>query len=183
MVGYPFARRFGDRCARLVVLDAPLPGTAAFDRVSLDDDRVWHFHFHQAPDIPEALTAGREAYYLERFWHQLAYDPGAIDNETKAAYVADFSGPGAMRAGFALYRAFKQDAAENRAALDRDGKLTIPVLAVVGEISGFAPIIEPMMREVADDVSLTIIPSAGHWIAEENPHALVDALLTFMGKN
>ncbi|WP_197420547.1 alpha/beta fold hydrolase [Sphingomonas sp. CCH5-D11] len=179
MIAYAFARRFPERISHLAVLDAPLPGTDAFDTVSLDDERVWHFHFHQAPDVPEALTAGREGYYLERFWHQLAYDAGAIDHATKASYVSDFSGPGGMRAGFALYRAFAQDAEDNRAALKHDGKLTLPVLAVAGEASGFATIIESMMQEVAENVTAVLIPRAGHWIAEENPAALVKALVGF----
>lgn len=179
MIAYAFARRFPRRASHLAALDAPLPGTAAFDQVSLDDTRVWHFHFHQAPDVPEALTHGREGYYLERFWHQLAYDAGAIDVVAKASYVADFSGPGGMRAGFELYRAFTQDAADNRAAMERDGRLSLPVLAVAGEASGFAGIMEPMMREVATDVTKVLISRAGHWIAEENPAALADALVRF----
>ncbi|PDT82215.1 alpha/beta hydrolase [Sinorhizobium sp. BJ1] len=179
MIAYAFARRFPKRTSHLAALDAPLPGTDAFDKASLDDSRVWHFHFHQARDIPEALTAGRESYYLDRFWHDLAYDAGAIDAATKASYVADFSGPGGMRAGFELYRAFSRDREENRAALARDGKLTMPVLAIAGEASAFAAIIEPMMREVAETVTKAIIPQAGHWIAEENPGALANALIGF----
>jgi len=64
MIAYAFARKYPESTRGLAVLDAPLPGTAAFDQVSLDDRRVWHFHFHQAPDIPEALAAAKEDYYL-----------------------------------------------------------------------------------------------------------------------
>jgi pimeloyl-ACP methyl ester carboxylesterase len=38
-----------------------------------------------------------------------------------------------------------------------------------------------MMREVAHDVSLAIIPQSGHWIAEENPNALAQVLCDFGG--
>ncbi|WP_188583819.1 alpha/beta fold hydrolase [Azorhizobium oxalatiphilum] len=62
-----------------------------FDEVSRDGTKVWHFHFHQAPDLPEALMQGREAQI----------------------------------------------------------------------------------------VSVTTIPNAGHWLAENNPEAVADALVAF----
>lgn len=34
-----------------------------------------------------------------------------------------------------------------------------------------------MMREVAEDVTGTIVPRTAHWIPEENPDALVKALI------
>lgn len=179
MIAYAFARKYPESTRGLAVLDAPLPGTAAFDQVSLDDRRVWHFHFHQAPDIPEALTAGKEAYYLERFWHDLAYDAGAIDEVTKASYISSFSGPGGMRAGFELYRSFAADAEFNRAQLAAHGKTKIPVLALAGESSAFNTVMKPMMEEVADQVSFAIIDRAGHWLAEENPLTVAQALVDF----
>ena len=41
-------------------MEAPLPGTGAYDEALLDTDRLWHFQFHRASDVPELLTAGRE---------------------------------------------------------------------------------------------------------------------------
>lgn len=167
----------------LAVLDAPLPGTAAFDRVSLDDRRVWHFHFHQAPDIPESLTAEKEAYYLERFGHDLAYNAGAIDEVTKASYVSSFSGHGGMRVGFELYRSFAADADFYRAQLAAHGKTKIPVLALAGESSAFSTIMKPMMEEVTEKVSFVVISNAGHWLAEENPSAVAQAMFNFDDSN
>jgi pimeloyl-ACP methyl ester carboxylesterase len=85
-----------------------------------------------------------------------------------------------MRAGFELYRAFEQDADDNRQILQRNGKLTIPVLAIGGEISNYGPLLEEMMREVADNVTALRVPATAHWIAEENPRALTSALLEFV---
>lgn len=129
--------------------------------------------------MPEALTAGKEAYYLERFWHDLAYDAGAIDEVTKASYISSFSGPGGMRAGFELYRSFTVDAEFNRAQLAAHGKTKIPVLALAGESSAFSTIMKPMMEEVADSVSFVIIDKAGHWLSEESPTAVAQALIDF----
>jgi pimeloyl-ACP methyl ester carboxylesterase len=85
-----------------------------------------------------------------------------------------------MRAGFELYRAFEQDADDNREILRRNGKLTIPVLAIGGEISNSGPLLEEMMREVADNVTALRVPATAHWIAEEDPSALTSALVEFV---
>jgi pimeloyl-ACP methyl ester carboxylesterase len=178
MVGYAFARQFPELTSGFAAIDAPLPGTDDFDMISATGG-IWHFHFQQADDIPEALTAGRERYYLEYFWNNFIYDTGAIDEASKEAYVAAYSTPGGMRAGFELYRSFPQDAEDNRAALERDGKIEMPVLAIAGEVSPVAAIIESTMQDVASDVTTVIIPESGHWVADENPEALADALIEF----
>ena len=56
----------------------------------------------------------------------------------------------------------------------------IPVLAVAGAISNTGPLLEEMMKEVAEDVTATSIPATAHWIPEEDPKALTTALLEFL---
>lgn len=180
MIGYAFARQFPEQTSGFVAIDAPLPGNDDFDMISAEGG-IWHFHFQQAVDIPEALTAGRERYYLEYFWNNFIYDTGAINEASKDAYVAAYSAPGGLRARFELYRSFPQDAEDNRIALERDGKIEMPVLAIAGEVSPVAAIIESTMQDVASDVTKDIIPESGHWVADENPEALADALIEFAG--
>jgi pimeloyl-ACP methyl ester carboxylesterase len=179
MVAYAYAQAYRDEISHLVVMDAPLPGTAVFDRLR-SDPRVWHFAFHGARDVPEMLVAGRERQYLQTFFVARCFIP--IDEADLDLYASAYSAPGAMRAGFEVYRTFDQDARDNRAALQRHGKLTIPVLAVGGEISTSGPLVEEMMREVAEDVTGTIVPRTAHWIPEENPDALVRALIAHAGR-
>ena len=176
MVAYAYAQAYRDEVSHLVVVDAPLPGTEVFDRLR-SDPRVWHFAFHGARDVAEMLVAGRERPYLQAFFNARTYVP--ISDADLDVYVSAYSAPGAMRAGFELYRAFDQDAADNRAALERGGKLTVPVLAVGGEISTSGALVEEMMREVAHDVTGVRAPGTGHWIPEENPGAFTEALLEF----
>src|SRR5258708_33677143 len=52
MVAYAFAEMFREDVSHLVVVDAPLPGTAIFDQLRTDP-RVWHLAFHGARDVPE----------------------------------------------------------------------------------------------------------------------------------
>ena len=50
----------------------------------------------------------------------------------------------------------------------RNGKLIVPVLAIGGAISTSGPLVEEMMREVAEDVRGYHVPGTGPWIAEES---------------
>jgi pimeloyl-ACP methyl ester carboxylesterase len=180
MVAYAYAQAYPDGVSHLAVVDAPLPGTAVFDRLR-SDPRVWHFAFHGARDVAEMLVAGRERQYLQAFFNARCFDPSAISDADLDRYSSAYAAPGAMRAGFELYRAFDQDAEDNRAALGRNGKLPMPVLAVGGAISTSGPLVEEMMREVAEDVTGLRVPAAAHWIPEENPQALLRSLLELAG--
>jgi pimeloyl-ACP methyl ester carboxylesterase len=128
------------------------------------------------------LVAGREQQYLQVFYAR-CFDPSAISEADVAIYASAYAAPGAMRAGFELYRAFDQDAEDNRAALKRNGKLTIPALAMGGAISISGPLVAEMLREVAEQVTEVRVLRTAHWIAEENPQACASAVLEFVGAN
>lgn len=179
MIAYAYAQAHRDEVSHLVVMDAPLPGTAVFDRLRTDP-RVWHFAFHSARDVAEMLVAGRERQYLQAFFNARIFDPSAISESDLDLYVSAYAAPGAMRAGFELYRAFDRDAEDNRDALRRHGKLTMPVLAMGGTSSTSGPLVEEMMREVAESVTGLRVPRSAHWVAEENPAAVTAALLEFL---
>jgi pimeloyl-ACP methyl ester carboxylesterase len=179
MVAYAYAQAYRDEVSHLAVIDAPLPGTAVFDRLRTDP-RVWHFAFHAARDVAEMLVAGRERLYLQAFFNARIFNPSAIGPDDLDVYVNAYSAPGAMRAGFELYRAFDRDAEENRASLQRNGKLTIPVLAVGGTISTSGSLVAEMMREVAINVTEYRVPQTAHWVPEENASAFSPALLEFL---
>lgn len=87
---------------------------------------------------------------------------------------------GGMRAALEVYRAFDRDIADNRSALEQSGRLTIPVLALGGDVSTLGPVMGEMMREVADNLSVVRVPGTAHFIAEENPVAVAEALLSFL---
>ena len=179
MIAYAYAQAHRNDVSQLVLMDAPLPGTAVFDRLRTDP-RVWHFNFHGARDVPEMLVAGRERQYLRAFFNARIFDPSAISAADLEIYFSAYAAPGAMRAGFEVYRTFDRDAEHNRATLRRNGKLTIPGLAMGGATSTTGPLVEEMMQEVAENVTGLRIPETGHWIAEENPRAFVSAVLDFV---
>jgi pimeloyl-ACP methyl ester carboxylesterase len=181
MVAFAYAQMFGDDVSHLAVIDAPLPGTQVFDRLRADP-RVWQFAFHSVRDIPEMLIAGREKPYFQAFFAARLYNVAAITEQDLDLYASAYAAPGALRAGLELYRTFDRDVEDNRTALAKRGKLAMPVLAVGGQASTTGPLMADMMREVAADVTELRVPRAAHWIAEENPDALVEGIRAFIEK-
>jgi pimeloyl-ACP methyl ester carboxylesterase len=179
MVATAYAFRYRADTRALGYGEASQPGTDFFERMKRTPTE-WHFSFHNVLDLPELLVAGRERLYLQYFYDRHAARPTAVDTDT---YVQAYEQAGALRAGFDLYRAFEQDAADIRAALAAEGKLTIPCLGMYGQASvAHAGGAEEIGREIADDVTVDAIPGSGHWIAEENPKDLVASLLRFDGR-
>ncbi|GAA6029212.1 hypothetical protein JCM8097_003571 [Rhodosporidiobolus ruineniae] len=165
----------------LVLFEAPVPGTNAYDTAVSDQEsaffRLFHFFFHNAPDsFAEMLTAGKERQYIQHFYDRLSYDPTFVTPEDVDIYTKAFSKPGAMRSGFETYRAFHQDKKDLREFLDQGSKISVPVLALAGEASAFKAFMEDQCREFADDVAFQEVPHANHWIPEENPQVFVQVI-------
>ncbi|MER8752958.1 alpha/beta hydrolase [Mesorhizobium sp. M1050] len=178
MVGYAFVAKYRDRVTRWVVIDAPLPGIGDWDNI-IRLPLLWHFNF-RGPDM-ERLVAGRERIYLDRFWNELSANPKAIDEATRKHYSVLYARPHAMHDAFEQFAAFNQDAADNKELLAKGGKVSIPVLAVGAEKS-FGTAQADVLRYVATNVTVGIVPGSGHWIMEENPAATVKLITDFLAK-
>jgi pimeloyl-ACP methyl ester carboxylesterase len=177
MVGYAFAAEYPSRVGRFVLIDAPLPGVGPWDDI-VKSHALWHFSFW-GPDA-ERLVKGRERIYLDRFWNEFSADPKKFPEASRAHYARLYARPGAMHAGFEQFKAFDQDAIDNKAFV-AEGKLTMPVLAVGGEKS-FGPTMAVVMRAAATNVQEGIVPNSGHWVMEENPGATIALVMGFLEK-
>ena len=174
MVAYAYAALYSDKVERLVVMDAPIPGIEPWEEI-LKAPGVWHFNF-RGPDA-ERLVQGRERIYLDRIWNDFTGDPAMPDEATRDFFAATYSRPGGMRAGFAQFAAFSQDAEDNKAF--QRTKLTMPVLAIGGEKS-FGSTQAVIMRNVANNVTEAVVPGSGHWLMEERPAYTVVLIRKFL---
>ncbi|SHH26125.1 alpha/beta fold hydrolase [Bradyrhizobium erythrophlei] len=175
MVGYAFAAEHPDRVTKFALLDAPLPGVGPWEEI-LKNPLLWHFRFG-GPDM-ERLVKGRERIYLDRFWNEFSADPKKFDEASREHYARLYARPGAMHSGFEQFKAFDQDAIDNKAFLTK-GMLIMPVLAVGGEKS-FGPMMATVMRFAATNVQQAVIPHSGHWLMEENPADTIKLLKDFL---
>ena len=174
MVAYAYAATYPDKVERLVVMDAPIPGIDPWNEILLNPG-VWHFNFH-GPDA-ERLVAGRERIYFDRIWNDFTGDPGRPDEATRNFFTATYAQPGGMRAGFAQFAAFSQDAKDNK--VFEQTKLTMPVMAVGGEKS-FGALQAVIMRHVATNVQEEVVAGSGHWLMEERPAYTVALIRKFL---
>ena len=83
------------------------------------------------PGLPETVLEGKEREYLSWFLKGLAYNPSAI-TEVIDVYANHASSPDGLRAGFEYFRAFPQDAEQNKESAK--SKITMPVLVLGGDI-------------------------------------------------
>jgi pimeloyl-ACP methyl ester carboxylesterase len=177
MVGFAFAASYRDRVTRFVLIDAPVPGVGPWEEI-LKNPLLWHFRFG-GPDM-ERLVKGRERIYLDRFWNEFSASPKRFSEAARQHYARLYARPGAMRAGFAQFAAFDQDAIDNKAFLTK-GKLDVPMLALGGEKS-FGLQMAAVMRFAANNVEEGVVPDSGHWIMEENPKATIALVHAFLDK-
>jgi pimeloyl-ACP methyl ester carboxylesterase len=176
MVAYAYAAQHRDEVKSIAILDVPLPGIEPWDKI-VQTNRVWHFHFFGLQDVPEMLVSGHELEFLKWFHNNEAVNSRAFTNEVEETYAREYSMPGALRAGFEYYRAFPRDVVDNEKFSKQ--KLTIPVLGI-GGAGSFGPIIGEHLSHVATNVQAVVIQNSGHWVAEEQPAAVTDALLRFL---
>jgi haloacetate dehalogenase len=182
-VAHRFALDHPSLLTRLVLLDIA-PTYDVFARTDQVSARArWHWFFHQLPDLPEALVAGREEIYLRYMYRTSAYNPAAIEEEAVQEYVRCFRQPGAMRAAFDDYRAGATIDLEHDGA-DRDKKVAAPTLILWGEAGGRRPQVSDMLgvwKERCAQVVGHAVPGSGHFIPEEQPAAVIEAVLRFAG--
>jgi len=182
MIAFAYASRYPDDVASVIWGECPLPGTSCYENVKGTPD-VFHFVFHQVPDLPEFLIAGKEREYLKHFFDKISYNSAAISPADLEHYVLAYSQPGAIRAGLEVYRAFEKDAEENRQWVAEHGKVKVPSMLMNGEKFMLAQAAEGMANEYHEGAEMVTIEEAAHYIAEENPEAFVKGVLEFVAKH
>ncbi|WP_214413934.1 alpha/beta fold hydrolase [Sphaerisporangium fuscum] len=184
-VAHRYALDHPQEVDRLVVMDI-LPTREMWRRFDMDSGfarSTWHWTFHLQPDLPERLAGADVAGYLGYFFERWTVQRARVE-EGVEEYVRAFSRPGALRAGFDDYRAsFPADAEHDDADWDAGRRLTMPVLAMWGAagLPARVPVLD-VWREYAPDVEGVEIPDCGHFLAEEQPEAVLAHLTRFLAR-
>jgi pimeloyl-ACP methyl ester carboxylesterase len=175
MVAYAYAAQFPAEVDRIVLMDAFLPGVGDWTNVWLLRD-LWHFHFYG--ETPLRLVAGRERIYFEHFWNDFAADrTKSVSERDRRIYAKAYAQPGAMRAGFEVFKAFERDA--KVFAVFAETKLTMPMLVLTGEKASGEFLIT-QGRMVANNVEGVVVKGAGHWLIDEAPQQAIPKLAAFL---
>jgi pimeloyl-ACP methyl ester carboxylesterase len=180
-VAFSLALNHEQQLHGVALLDAGIPGITLPEAIPLDPDRawkMWHFAFHLVPDLPETLLAGRERDYVAWFLTLKALSPDTFDSAEIDHYAAAVAAEDGLRALLAYYRDAAESARRNHDALGR-GHLRVPILGISAS-HGSIPDMAASLSPWADNTNGVVIPDAGHFIPDEQPEAIVDALTAFI---
>ena len=178
-IGYAMASDFPQAVERLVLTEAVIPGLAPPPPIFVAPEEnifLWHFMFNQLTDLPETLTYGRESQYLNYIFNRWSHRRDQVAAEV---YIAAYSTPGGLRAGFEYYRAIPETIRQNQ--LRAQTPLTMPVLTIGAEhATGDAPL--ATLRGNAHDLRGETVVDCGHFITEECHEVFIALIVPFLSE-
>ena len=189
-IAHAHAANYPADVRRLVLTESNIPGVTAFASAGIPSEmanlKSWQFAFNRLNDLPEMLVQGRERAYLAWIFATKSTRSYAIEPAALEEYTRQYSAPGAMRAGFAWYRANFDAEGPARAMARAAKRLTMPVLALGGS-DGVGDALRATVATIGDRVQGgSIAPrqalpadGCGHFLPEECPDELTEAVLKF----
>lgn len=188
-VGYHLAASRPETVRRLVTLDLGVPDASWLEIPMLPatDEQVtaltegrggypWWFAFNQLHGLPEQLLAGRFRHLIDWLCGHMLADQSSIEEEARRIYAHAYDSPDAIRAGNGWYRTMRQDVAN----LATYGPVTTPILTLAGE-SSYPALREQMGPDKGTDIQVVEVKDSGHYLPEERPDAVIEALIGFFG--
>ena len=178
-VGYALANAYPETVSKFAYVESAIPGFGLERAMDVANGGLWHFGFFMSP-YAEMLTAGKEREFLTKWGYkgEETFQKDSIDQADIDVYIAAYTKPDGMTAGFNYYRTALDDIKYNR---EHMVKLKMPVLAIGGDHS-FGEGVAMSMKFAADNVQSVVIKDCGHFVSEEQPAAFTKVLLDFFDK-
>lgn len=178
-VAHRMARDHRETVTKLAVLDIIPTYTLYHSFTKEVATAYYHWFFLIQPEpFPETLIGNSVEFYLRRSLGPLVPDP--ISEDVYAEYLRTFRDPAAVHAACEDYRAGASIDLDHDAA-DLADKITCPLLALWGEKGPMHRYYDVLAtwKERGTNVSGKSI-LAGHFLAEENPDAVLAELTKFL---
>jgi pimeloyl-ACP methyl ester carboxylesterase len=176
-IAYSWALLFPGDFKSLTLIDAGIPGVTLTKDVQLSDyKRKWNFIFQMLPDLPAELTKGKEDVYVGWWFKNKVYMPGAIAADDAVAYARAYAREGRMDAALDYCRQIIADMEFNKRQFK--AKSRVRLLAVGGDHS--IPNMGEALKPYCENVTSLVAADSGHFVPEEQPVALADAIIAFL---
>lgn len=180
---YPLVVRHQDALRRVVFMEAPIPDDALYSFPAFSaqgESLVWHFSFFAANGrLAETLITGKERIFFEHFIKEHATNKEVFTPELLDLYARSYAKPHSLNAAFEYYRVLNQGVQDNKALAQT--RITLPTLAIGG--SGHGGMGQFQIDDVsrfATHVTGKLLPGCGHWLPEECPGPLNEAVMSFL---
>jgi pimeloyl-ACP methyl ester carboxylesterase/nucleoside-diphosphate-sugar epimerase len=151
----------------------PAPGAFA-GKMDGHQPYVWWMAFNQVKGLPEKLLEGRFQHLLDYLFAYVMLDESRMPAFDRAVYAAAYNDAASIRAANAWYQAFEQDMADARTY----APLTLPVLGI-GSCVSFENM-KMSLPPIAPAAQVIGILDSGHYLYEEQPEQVVEAVLSFL---
>ena len=172
-VAYALAAQHRDAVRAMAILDVPALG----DGTSINSLARWHYGFNSQRGFAEKMVEGREPLFLNHFYDTGSARPDSIGPEDRDLYIASYSRPGRMTAGFEYYRAMRRDVKDHE-RYRAEGPLEMPILVFGGD-TGRGNAALDSWKKMATNVDGGVAEGCGHWIAEERPDWTAEQFIGF----
>jgi pimeloyl-ACP methyl ester carboxylesterase len=188
MVAMSFAFNYPEFTEKLITVDGshpgegmmqmplmPAPGTFN-EKMDADMPYAWWMGFNQVKGLPEKILEGRFRYLLDWLFNYVMIDDSKMTSFEREVYAAVYNEPESITASNAWYQTFTQDIDDAKTYQ----RLRMPVLGIGSYIS--YNFMKMGLPYVAENVTITGIFDSGHYVYEEQPGQVIDAVLNFLGK-
>lgn len=180
---YPFVVQHQEAIRRVVFMEAPIPSDEIYSFPAFTpqgESLVWHFSFFAADGkLAETLISGKERVFFPHFIKEHATNAAAFTPKLLDMYANSYAKPQSLNAAFEYYRVLNQDVQDNKGLAQT--RITKPVLAIGGGgHGGMGQFQVDQMRRFATNVTGKVLPDCGHWLPEECPSALNQAVIGFL---
>ncbi|ADB38763.1 alpha/beta fold hydrolase [Spirosoma linguale] len=186
MVAMSFAFNYPQFTQKLIVLDGSHPseglmqmslipprGTFA-GKMDADRPYAWWMGFNQVKELPEKILAGRFQYLLDWLFQYVMIDDSKMSPLERAVYASSYNDAESIRAANAWYQTFQQDIDDAQTYQP----LAMPVLGIGSYVS--YNYMKMGLPYVAKDAQVVGILDSGHYLFEERPAQVLDAVLRFL---
>lgn len=190
-IAWAYAIAHPDRLERLVIVNAPHPATFLRDllRHRPQTEASQYMRLFRQPDAEAKLSADGFAWLWD-FTFRGHYEQGLIGEAERAAYLEAWSRPGALTGGLNWYRATRMpvplpEEADPAASLPPlpDTTVRVPTLVIWGEQDhALLPHLLEGLEAHVPDLTVLRVPDASHWVVQERPDLVRDAIRDFVGQ-
>lgn len=181
-IAWALVRSRPDLVAHFVAVNAP-DGDAYTQELTSSTEQLkssWYTFLFQIPFIEHAIASNGASMLVRTL--KGSSIRGTFTDEDVELYVAPLRDPARMRAALSYYRAAAK-ALVAKAGDRRRGEppraVEVPTIVVWGERDEAIRrgVVDRMMREVCPSADLRLLPDSTHWVPDERPDAVGEAIV------
>ncbi len=180
IIAWSFADRYPELVDKLVILNAPHP-KIYLEKVWHPSQmfKSWYVLFFLLPRLPELALAANNYRAIRDMFRLRPAQRGAFSNRDIERYIEALSQPGALTAALNYYRANMAGGTLRKFA--EGARINAETLVIWGELDpALGPELLGGLSDVAPRVRVYRIPDSSHWVQNEAPAEVNQALVDFL---